>query len=252
MRKWFFRGHQDETKTDDRRIMAEQSGYTKKVLVAGATGKTGSWVVKRLLHYGVPVRVFVRSEENARSLFGDAVEVALGKIQDADAISRAVSGCDAVISALGSSAVSGEASPHEVDRDGAIRLMDEAAKAGVRHFAMVSSIGVTKWYHPLNLFAGVLNMKFAAEVHLRKQFSAAGRSYTIIRPGGLKDEEPLQYRLRVEQGDHLWNGWTNRSDVAELLVLSLWVEKAANKTFEVINDAPEPQQSLAGYFDKLS
>jgi nucleoside-diphosphate-sugar epimerase len=232
--------------------MAEQTGYTKKVLVTGATGKTGSWIVKRLLHYGVPVRVFVRSEEKARSLFGDAVEVALGKIQDAEAISRAVSGCDAVISALGSSAVSGEASPHEVDRDGAIRLMDEAVKAGVRHFGMVSSIGVTKWYHPLNLFAGVLNMKFAAEEHLRKQFSAAGRSYTIVRPGGLKDEEPLQYRLHVDQGDHLWNGWTNRSDVAELLVLSLWTKNAANKTFEVINDVPEPQASLAGYFDQLS
>jgi uncharacterized protein YbjT (DUF2867 family) len=232
--------------------MAESSGYAKKVLVAGATGRTGSWVVRRLLHYGVPVRVFVRSEEKVRSLFGDAVEVAIGKIQDADAIRRAVSGCDAVISALGSSAVSGEASPHEVDRDGAIRLMDEAANAGVRHFAMVSSIGATKWYHPLNLFAGVLNMKLAAEEHLRKRFSAAGRSYTIIRPGGLKDEEPLLYRLRVEQGDHLWNGWTNRSDVAELAVLSLWTEHAANKTFEVINDVPEPQQSLAGYFDKLS
>ena len=37
-----------------------------------------------------------------------------------------------------------------------------------------------------------------------------------------------------------------------LLVLSLWTKNAANKTFEVINDAPEPQQSLAGYFDKLS
>ena len=232
--------------------MAEKSEYGKKVLVAGATGKTGVWVVRRLLHYGIPVRVFVRSEEKARSLFGDAVEVAIGKIQDAEAIGRAVSDCDAVISALGSSSVTGEASPSEVDRDGAIRLIDEAAKAGVLHVAMVSSIAVTKWYHPLNLFGGVLSMKFAAEEHLRKTFGSAGRSFTIIRPGGLRDGEPLQHRLHVEQGDHLWNGWMNRSDVAELAVLSLWVEKAANKTFEVIIEAPEPQESLAGYFDKLS
>lgn len=232
--------------------MAHKSEYGKKVLVAGATGKTGSWVVKRLLHYGVPVRVFVRSEEKARSLFGEGVEVATGKIQDAEAIRRAVSGCDAVISALGSSAMSGEASPSEVDRDGAIRLIDEAAKAGVRHFAMVSSIAVTKWFHPLNLFGGVLSMKLAAEEHLRKIFGSEGRSYTVIRPGGLRDGEPLQHRLHVEQGDHLWNGWMNRSDVAELAVLSLWVEKAANKTFEVIIETPEPQESLAGCFDKLA
>lgn len=242
----------EHEKKKNTRMMAEKSEYRKRVLVAGATGKTGSWVVKRLLHYGVPVRVFVRSEEKARSLFGDAVEVAIGKIQDAEAIGRAVRGCDAVISALGSSAVSGEASPSEVDRDGAIRLIDEAAKAGVRHFAMVSSIAVTKWFHPLNLFGGVLSMKFAAEEHLRKIFASGGCTYTIIRPGGLRDGEPLQHRLHVDQGDRLWNGWMNRSDVAELAVLSLWVEKAANKTFEVIAEASEPQQSLACYFDKLS
>lgn len=232
--------------------MADKPEYSKKVLVTGATGKTGSWAVRRLLHYGVPVRVFARSEEKARSMFGEAVEVVTGKIQDPEAVRLAVNGCDAVISALGSSALSGEASPAEVDRDGAIRLIDEAAKAGVRHVAMVSSIAVTKWFHPLNLFGGVLSMKLAAEDHLRKLFSAEGRSYTIIRPGGLRDGEPLKHRLHVEQGDHLWNGWTNRSDVAELAVLSLWVDKAANKTFEVISEAEEQQQSLEGYFDGLA
>jgi len=40
--------------------------------------------------------------------------------------------------------------------------------------------------------------------------------------------------------------------VAELAVLSFWVENAANRTFEVINDVPEAQQSLAGYYNKLS
>jgi uncharacterized protein YbjT (DUF2867 family) len=231
--------------------MDNGSVYTGVVLVAGATGRTGSWVVRRLLHYGVRVRVLSRSEQKARELFGDSVEVAVGKIQNSDDVALAVEGCSAVISALGSSAVTGESSPAEVDRDGAIRLMDEAAKAGVRHFAMVSSIAVTKWYHPLNLFGGVLSMKHAAEEHLRDVYGREGRSYTIIRPGGLKDGEPLQHRLHVDQGDRIWNGSINRSDVAELAVLSLWVGKAKNRTFEVISDAPEPQDSLAGYYDSL-
>lgn len=232
--------------------MAEQVKYNKKVLVAGATGKTGSWIVKRLRHYGVPVRVLARSEQKARSMFGEDVEIVPGKIQDVETLRRAVIGCDAVISALGSSAVSGEASPSEVDRDGTIRLAEEAARAGARHFAMVSSLAVTKWFHPLNLFGGVLSKKHVAEEYIRKLFAADGRSYTIIRPGGLKDGEPLQYRLYVDQGDRLWNGWINRSDVAELAVLSLWVEAAVNKTFEVVVEAEEPQESLAEYYGKLS
>lgn len=227
------------------------SVYQGRVLVAGATGKTGRWVVRRLIHYGIPVRVLARSEEKARELFGDRVEISVGKIQSDEDVDLAVKGCTGVISALGSSSVTGESSPSEVDRDGAIRLIDRAVKAGVTHVAMVSSIAVTKWFHPLNLFGGVLSMKLAAEEHLRKVYGQAGRSYTIIRPGGLRDGEPLEHRLHVDQGDHIWSGWTNRSDVAELAVLSLWLPNARNRTFEVISEAPEPQQSLEYCYDRL-
>ena len=226
--------------------------YKGKVLVAGATGKSGEWVVKRLLHYGIPVRVFSRDADKALRLFGPGVECVSGKIQSATDIARAVEGCSAVISTLGSSSLSGESSPGEVDRDGVIRLVDEAAKAGVKHFGLQSSLAVTRWYHPLNLFAGVLTKKWEAEEHLRKVFSGQGRSFTVVRPGGLKDGEPLHYKLHLETGDRLWNGFINRSDVAELLVISLWIEKARNKTFEVISEGEEAQtEGLGKYYDTL-
>ncbi len=229
--------------------MTEKIGYTGTVLVAGATGKTGAWIVKRLQQYGIAVRVLVRSVEKAASL--GAVDVVVGRIQSSDDIAKAVKGCSAVISALGSSEVFGDASPGEVDRDGVKRLADEAAKAGVKHFGLVSSIAVTKWFHPLNLFAGVLSMKLEGENHVREIFSQDGRTYTIVRPGGLKDGEPLQYKLKTDQGDRIWNGSTNRSDVAELLVLSLTNEKAWKTTFEVVSDDEAPQQSLDYCFDGL-
>ncbi|UZJ41259.1 SDR family oxidoreductase [Prosthecochloris sp. SCSIO W1101] len=232
--------------------MTDTAKYEGKVLVAGATGKTGRWVVSRLQHYGIPVRVLARSLEKAKAL-GD-VEVVEGKIQNDEDVAKAVEGCTGVISALGSSEVFGEASPGEVDRDGVIRLVDKAALAGVKHFGLVSSMAVTRWYHPLNLFAGVLSKKFQAEEHLRDVFGKEGRSYTVVRPGGLKDGEPLMHDLHVEQGDKLWSGWMNRSDVAEMLVVSLWTEKARNKTFEVIIEGEDEhrQDSLEKYYDKLA
>lgn len=232
--------------------MTEKAGYKGKVLVAGATGKTGRWVVSRLQRYGVPVKVLSRSEEKVRTL--GEVEIVTGKIQNDEDVARAVEGCSAVISALGSSEVFGEASPGEVDRDGVIRLVDQAAKAGVKHFGLVSSMAVTKWYHPLNLFGGVLTKKFEAEEHLRNVFGKEGRSYTIVRPGGLKDGEPLLHELHVEQGDNMWSGWINRGDVAELLVVSLWTDKARNKTFEVVNEGEgeQPQDNLEKYYDRLA
>lgn len=232
-------------------MMEDKKGYKGLVLVAGATGRTGQWVVKRLLHYGVPVRVFSRDLNKAASLFGESVEIVAGKIQSDSDIARAVKGCDAVISALGSSSYSGESSPSDVDRDGVKRLVDEAIKAGVRHFGLVSSLAVTKWFHPLNLFGGVLLKKWEAEEHVRKNFSKSPLSFTIVRPGGLKDGEPFHYKLHVDTGDRLWNGSINRADVAELLVLALWSEKAVNKTFEVVNDIEQEQSGLEQYYDLL-
>lgn len=233
-------------------MMESKRVYGGKVLVAGATGRTGQWVVERLLHYGIAVRVFSRQADKALTLFGQSVEIVTGKIQNAEDIARAVEGCDAVLSAIGSSSYSGESSPADVDRDGVKRLVDEAARAGVKHFGLVSSLGVTRWYHPLNLFGAVLLKKWEAEEHLRELFASPARSYTIVRPGGLKDGEPLLHKLHVESGDRLWSGWINRSDVAELLVLSLWVEKAKNKTFEVINEREEVQSTLEPCYDLLS
>jgi len=232
--------------------MPENTVYKGKVLVAGATGRTGQWVVKRLQHYGIQVRVFSREREKALRLFGESVEIFTGKIQSSVDIAHAVKGCEAVISALGSSSVTGESSPGDVDRDGVIRLADEAARVGVKKFGLVSSMAVTRWYHPLNLFAGVLLKKWEAEEHVRKVFSTGGRSYTIVRPGGLQDGEPLHHKLHVDVGDRLWSGWINRSDVAELLVEALWLEKAKNKTFEVINESEELQASLEHCYDTIS
>ena len=103
----------------------------------------------------------------------------------------------------------------------------------------------------MNLFSAVLLKKWDAEEHLRKVFAPPALSCTIVRPGGLKDGEPLLHKLHVESGDRLWSGWINRSDVAELLVLSLWVEKAKNKTFEVVNDCEEVQSTLEHCYDLL-
>jgi len=222
--------------------------FQGKVLVAGATGKTGKWVIKRLQAYGIPLRALVRSEEK-----GDAldVEYVVGRVQSAADLQNAVSGCDAVISALGASSIFGDASPSEVDRDGMIRLVDAAAKAGIRKFILVSSLCVTKTLHPMNLFGGVLTMKFAGEEHLRKVFSQEGRSYTVIRPGGLKDGEPFKSKILFDKGDRIDSGSINRSDVAEVAVLSLSLSEAHNETFEMISMGEEVQNSLEPYFEHL-
>ncbi len=222
--------------------------FQGKVLVAGATGRTGLWVVRRLLHYGISTRAFARKADKLAEF--NNIEVELGHIQNETAVQRCVKACDAVICALGATSMLGESSPVQVDGDGTIRLIDAAADAGVKHFILISSIAATKPFHPLNLFGGVLSQKRRAELHLEKVFSTAERTFTIIRPGGLKDGEPLKHKLQLDVGDRI-SGLIDRSDVAELAVLSLWHPKAKNNTFEAIRLNEEPQSSLLPYLDAL-
>ena len=67
----------------------------------------------------------------------------------------------------------------------------------------------------------------------------------------LKDGEPFKHKLQVDTGERLWNGCTTGSDVAELLMVALWAEKAKNKTFAVINESEEEQSGLEQYYDLL-
>ena len=61
-------------------------------IVSGATGHTGSVVAKTLLAKGLPVRVIVRSREKGASFAELGAEVAVADLQDADALTEALSG----------------------------------------------------------------------------------------------------------------------------------------------------------------
>lgn len=68
-----------------------------KVLLTGATGFTGSHVLKRLQRDGIAVRCYVRAVEKAAALERQGVEVARGDLSDESALARACAGCDGLI-----------------------------------------------------------------------------------------------------------------------------------------------------------
>ena len=70
-----------------------------KVLVLGATGKTGWLIVRYALAKGHTVVAMVRSKARAPTLPG--AELVEGDARDEAAVLRALEDCDAVISALG-------------------------------------------------------------------------------------------------------------------------------------------------------
>ncbi|NTW53943.1 MAG: SDR family oxidoreductase [Chlorobaculum sp.] len=225
------------------------------VLVAGATGRTGRLVVERLQARGIEFRLFVRSGVKAVEQFGPEVvdRLVIGSVLSDKEVEAAVQHIDAIICAIGGEVTNPEAPPPSViDRDGVIRLATAAKAAGVTTFVLVSSLAVTHPDHPLNKYGRVLDMKLAGEDGLRELYGEAGFRYTVLRPGGLIDGPPFMHELKFDKGDRI-TGTIDRSDVAEVAVISLWHPKAVNQTFELIraNNDEALQSSLEPFFEGL-
>ena len=73
------------------------------VTVFGATGAIGSLTVAELLERGHQVTAYARNPQKVPASWGERVRVVIGEISDEDAIDSAVTGADAVVSALGPS-----------------------------------------------------------------------------------------------------------------------------------------------------
>jgi uncharacterized protein YbjT (DUF2867 family) len=101
------------------------------ILVTGATGHTGSEVVRALLERDQEVRVLVRDPAKSRRLFGDAVEPAAGDLADPATVRAALRGATTMF-------LSTADDPRRVAWE--TSAIDAAAAAGVRRIVKLSSI----------------------------------------------------------------------------------------------------------------
>ncbi|MEO1397228.1 MAG: SDR family oxidoreductase, partial [Cyanobacteria bacterium J06634_5] len=155
-----------------------------RAVVAGATGETGRRIVAQLMaKEGVSVRALVRDREKAQSLLPDTVELVVGDVLDSASLAAATADCQVLLSATGAAPSLDPTGPYKIDYEGNKNLVDVAKAAQVEQFVMVSSLCVSKLFHPLNLFWGILYWKRQAEEYLKQ----SGVPYTIVRPGGLKN-----------------------------------------------------------------
>jgi len=226
----------------------ENSGSAELVLVAGATGRTGTEVVTELLANGYRVRAFVRDVDKAREKLGEGIEYAHGDVREVATIETALEGVDALISAIGAGRGDPSNGPEFVDYGGVRNLADASAAAGLRQVVLVSSMGVTQEDHILNkMFNNVLSWKFKGEEALR----ASGVAYTIVRPGGLTNAPGGEFEVVFRQGDKEASA-IPRVDVARVCVAALGSGDALGKTFEVNSGKNPPSVELADSFAALA
>ena len=113
-------------------------------LVTGATGFTGSHLVRSLVADGIPVRVIARSAERARQMLPEGVEVVEGDIVDPVVIERAMQGVGTVyhLAAVYREARHPDLRYREVNVEASRLLLEAAVRASVRRYVHCSTVGV--------------------------------------------------------------------------------------------------------------
>jgi dihydroflavonol-4-reductase len=113
------------------------------VLVTGATGFTGGYLVRALVESGSSVRVIVRSAAKANSL-PPGIQILEADISDPVAVSRAAEGVGVIyhLAAAYREAAHNEDSYRRINVEATRNLLEAAARHGVERFVHCSTVGV--------------------------------------------------------------------------------------------------------------
>ena len=114
-------------------------GADAPILVTGASGTVGSRIVERLRGEGWTVRCLVRRRRRAPD--GDVVQ---GDLGDGGSLDRAVTGTQAILHLAALTHARRARDYTETNLNGTRRLLDAAARHGVRRFVHVSTRSINK------------------------------------------------------------------------------------------------------------
>ena len=147
---------------------------TKKVLVAGATGYLGQYLVKELKKRGFWVRILIRREAQ-KQLFTDVDDIFVGEITRPETLNGITQNIDWVFSSVGITRQKDGLTYMDVDYQGNANLLHEALKHQVQAFQYISAINGDK-LRQLKIFEA--KEKFVDEL------TNSALQQSIIRPNG--------------------------------------------------------------------
>jgi uncharacterized protein YbjT (DUF2867 family) len=205
------------------------------ILVLGASGRTGRYVIKYLKEQGRNFISVTSNKERAIENVGDGYNWVEADIKVPAQLEPLMAGVTKIISGVGANVFEGPNGPEFVDY-GVHKSMVELAEAAgtIDHIVLMSSSGVTQEDNPLNKYGNVLTWKLKGEDAVRN----SSIDHTIIRGGGLADNEADTVGIRMQQGDTVRSegGYTGRGNFAALCIESIDNPDADNKTLEAFDD----------------
>ncbi len=209
------------------------------ILVTGATGGTGSELVRLLSESDHPFRCMVRRPEALGTLSAQGIDAVLGDFDAPETLPSALGGVDKLYLVC-------TPDQHLADRE--IAMIDAAKQAGVSKIVKLSA-----FWTDLESPSPNLRLHAASESHLK----SSGIDYTIIRPHGFFQTVFWMSAATIEsqglmpapagQGDA---PYLDIRDVALAVLTCLTEDRHHNQTYEITGPASLTMDEIAGILSK--
>ena len=193
-----------------------------KVLVVGATGRTGRLLTRGALERGHEVTALVRAPEKLGDLAA-RVHVVAGDVLDGGVVSDAVDGQEAVLVAL--SAAHRKNAP-AVNSLGTLNVIRSMQRYDVRRLVVLSASGTAPgrdpnlpWIFDRVIKPVLLGPAYADLRRMETNVRTSELDWTIVRVSGTLTDGPARGVYRAEPGYSLPGGRKMaRADVAEYML----------------------------------
>ena len=148
-----------------------------KILILGATGRTGRIFTQKALEEGHTVTAYVRNPNKARALLGTHPNLTItpGDLNDAERLAAASAGQDVMVSILGQKATVREFLHSTFLQERLPLIMQTVTGTGVKHCVLLSAYGVGDTVRTASL-----PMRLACKVIMRGIFTDKVKADALV------------------------------------------------------------------------
>lgn len=202
-----------------------------KILLAGATGYLGGYILKEIEKSEYQNRIVVRNKSKLKNLPELKSEIVLAELTKPDTLKYICEGIDVVISTVGITRQKDGLTYLDVDYRANRNLLNEAVKHGVQKFVYVSVLNGEK----------LKNLKICeAKERFVDELKNSKVNYCIIRPNGFFSDMTEFYNMAKKGRIYLFGDGENKAnpihgeDLAKIIMKNVETEAK-----EIIIGGPE-------------